>query len=179
MKPPIDNVIDRAAITIASRIHGALRLYSPFMRSPFGLSDQATGSCAERHRKSVDKCLRVLKKVRDVLVVVASMLCVTRSSLAADWLIVPGVRVGFQPIRCWLMCALTVLTCVNPTAADAQDTAAKRVLLISTGSRLGPGFVLVDQQILRVLHNKLSPPPAALPEKFNLIRNHAHSVVLV
>ena len=94
MKPPIENVIDTAAITIASRIHGALRLYSPFIYISIGLSDQATGSCAERHRKSVDKCLRVLKKVRYVLVVVASMLCVGRSSLAADWLIVPGVRVG-------------------------------------------------------------------------------------
>ena len=79
---------------MASRIHGALRLYSPFMRSPFGLSDQATGSCAERHHKSVDKCLRVLKKVRYVLLVIASTLCVEQSSLAADWLIVPGVRVG-------------------------------------------------------------------------------------
>ena len=55
MKPPIDNVIDRAAITIVSRIHGALRLYSLFIALSIGLSDQANGSCAERHRKSVDK----------------------------------------------------------------------------------------------------------------------------
>jgi PAS domain S-box-containing protein len=68
------------------------------------------------------------------------------------------------------MCALTVVTCVSPTAADAQDTAAKRVLLISTGSRLGPGFVIVDQQILRVLHNRLSPPPEIYAENLDVFR---------
>ena len=63
MKPPIDNVIDRAAITIASRIQGALRLYSPFIWVSIGLSDQAAGSCAERQCKSVGKSSGVLKKV--------------------------------------------------------------------------------------------------------------------
>src|SRR4051812_10116068 len=35
--------------------------------------------------------------------------------------------------------------------APPQEPPPKRVLLISTGSRLAPGFVLVDQQILKAL----------------------------
>jgi PAS domain S-box-containing protein len=36
-------------------------------------------------------------------------------------------------------------------AVQAQDGRAKRVLIISTGSRLAPGFIIVDQQLLQVL----------------------------
>jgi PAS domain S-box-containing protein len=46
---------------------------------------------------------------------------------------------------------LAGFTILIAQAGEAQSTAAKRVLLISTGSRLAPGFILVDQQILQAL----------------------------
>src|SRR5206468_2188371 len=55
----------------------------------------------------------------------------------------------------WARWALGVLffLAVISSAADAEEPPAKRVLIISTGSRLAPGFVLVDQQLLRALEN--------------------------
>ena len=68
----------------------------------------------------------------------------------------------FHPVaRCvttWrLTLALAFALAVSSTGlalsaeTTAQEAPTKRVLIISTGSRLGPGFILVDQQILRAL----------------------------
>jgi PAS domain S-box-containing protein len=46
---------------------------------------------------------------------------------------------------------LVGLTILVAHAGEVQETPAKRVLLISTGSRLAPGFILVDRQILQAL----------------------------
>ena len=53
-------------------------------------------------------------------------------------------RVGFALV-------LLGFTISTVFAAEAADGAAKRVLLVSTGSRLSPGFNIVDQQILQAL----------------------------
>jgi PAS domain S-box-containing protein len=53
----------------------------------------------------------------------------------------------------WSASALAVillLSALTP-AAEPQEERAKRVLIISTGSRLAPGFIIVDQQLLQAL----------------------------
>ena len=49
------------------------------------------------------------------------------------------------------LCVLAFFTAPNAAAADAESPRAKRVLIISTGSRLSPGFAVVDQQLLQAL----------------------------
>ncbi len=51
----------------------------------------------------------------------------------------------------------------------ADDGRAKRVLLISTGSRLAPGFIIVDQQVLQAL-GKFSGPVDTYAENLDLVR---------
>jgi PAS domain S-box-containing protein len=46
------------------------------------------------------------------------------------------------------LCLLSFFTAPN-TAGTAETPPAKRVLIISTGSRMAPGFMLVDQQLLQ------------------------------
>ncbi|MGZ8203344.1 MAG: ABC transporter substrate binding protein [Burkholderiales bacterium] len=47
--------------------------------------------------------------------------------------------------------ALILFLTALASSAQAPESPAKRVLLISTGSRLAPGFMIVDQQILQAL----------------------------
>ena len=53
-------------------------------------------------------------------------------------------------------------------AADSQRP--KRVLIISTGSRLAPGFVRVDQQLLNAIGNIPSVPVDIYAENLDLVR---------
>ena len=55
-------------------------------------------------------------------------------------------------------------------AYGAEATPAKRVLIISTGSRLAPGFVLVDQQFLQALARVSSARIETYAENLDLIR---------
>jgi len=55
-------------------------------------------------------------------------------------------------------------------ASGAYGAEAKRVLIISTGSRLAPGFVLVDQQLLQALVNIPSVPIETYAENLDLVR---------
>jgi PAS domain S-box-containing protein len=52
--------------------------------------------------------------------------------------------------------------------ADAER--AKRVLMISTGSRLAPGFIIVDQQLLHALRNVPSARIETYAENLDLVR---------
>jgi PAS domain S-box-containing protein len=54
-------------------------------------------------------------------------------------------------------------------AAIAQAPAAKRVLLISTGARLAPGFIIVDQQIVQALRD-LPTHVDLYPENLDVVR---------
>jgi PAS domain S-box-containing protein len=55
-------------------------------------------------------------------------------------------------------------------AVEVQESPAKRVLLISTGSRLAPGFILVDQQILQVLRSITSTRIETFAENLDIVR---------
>ncbi len=59
-------------------------------------------------------------------------------------------------------------------ASGAYGAEAKRVLIISTGSRLAPGFVLVDQQLLQALVNIPSVPIETYAENLDLVRFPRH-----
>lgn len=68
--------------------------------------------------------------------------------------------------------ALLFLGAVIPAAfaAQAAEHPAKRVLLISTGSRLSPGFGIVDQQILQALRTIESVRINAYAENLDIVR---------
>ena len=55
-------------------------------------------------------------------------------------------------------------------ASGAYGAEAKRVLIISTGSRFAPGFVLVDQQLLQALVKIPSVPIETYAENLDLVR---------
>src|SRR4051794_11513952 len=71
---------------------------------------------------------------------------------------------------CARVLALTVFSAALAHAAQTDDTPAKRVLLISTGSRLAPGFILVDQQIVRALAATPSPRIDTYAENIDVVR---------
>ncbi|HLN85232.1 MAG TPA: ABC transporter substrate binding protein, partial [Candidatus Limnocylindrales bacterium] len=66
------------------------------------------------------------------------------------------------------LCAIVYLT-VASGVHGADDGRAKRVLLISTGSRLAPGFIIVDQQLLQALA-KVSGRIETYAENLDLVR---------
>jgi len=71
----------------------------------------------------------------------------------------------------WALCALCAIAYLTVTnGVNAADVGAKRVLIISTGSRLAPGFVIVDQQLLRVLGNIPSVRTEIYAENLDLVR---------
>src|SRR4051794_4820509 len=57
-----------------------------------------------------------------------------------------------------------------PPDVHAQEDRPKRVLLISTGSRLAPGFIIVDQQILKALSTLQSPRTEIYAENLDIVR---------
>ena len=57
-----------------------------------------------------------------------------------------------------------------PLVTQAQTIPAKRVLLISTGSRFGPGFMIVDQQVLNAVRTIPSPPIETYAENLDIFR---------
>ena len=69
-------------------------------------------------------------------------------------------------------CALTVLALLSSIAIAEQvpERPTKRVLLISTGSRLSPGFDIVDQQILQALRTIDSARIQTYAENLDIVR---------
>jgi PAS domain S-box-containing protein len=64
----------------------------------------------------------------------------------------------------------------SSSAVGAEEPPAKRVLIISTGSRLAPGFALVDQGLLEAL-GKISPGPIeTYAENLDIIRFPAERI---
>src|SRR4030088_1357710 len=72
--------------------------------------------------------------------------------------------------RCALAVTLILFLGAIPFAAHAQESPAKRVLLISTGSRLGPGFLVLDQQILEALGKITSATIETYAENLDVFR---------
>ena len=73
--------------------------------------------------------------------------------LAEQGVFARASRTGRRPIAttvlrgfCWV---IFLVAASRAYGADAKP--AKRVLIISTGSRLAPGLMLVDQQLLEAL----------------------------
>jgi signal transduction histidine kinase len=77
-----------------------------------------------------------------------------------------------QRFRCWTIYVLCAIVCLIVTgSAHASDGArAKRVLLISTGSRLSLGFALVDQGVLEALGKIPSGPVETYAENLDILR---------
>ena len=67
------------------------------------------------------------------------------------------------------LCLLSFLTAPNP-AASAETPRPKRVLIISTGSRLAAGFAIVDRQLLQALENIPAARIETYAENLDLVR---------
>ena len=67
------------------------------------------------------------------------------------------------------LCLLSFLTAPN-TAGTAEAPRAKRVLIISTGSRLAAGFAIVDRQLLDALENIPAARIETYAENLDLVR---------
>jgi signal transduction histidine kinase/ABC-type uncharacterized transport system substrate-binding protein len=63
-----------------------------------------------------------------------------------------------------------VFATANAFAAQDGEARAKRVLLISTGSRLSPGFAVVDQQIVQALRTIQPPRIDTYAENLDIVR---------
>ena len=66
------------------------------------------------------------------------------------------------------LCALLIFAAVT-LASGADSDRPKRVLIISTGSRLAPGFMLVDQQLTQALA-KIPTPIETYAENLDIVR---------
>src|SRR5262245_20549670 len=75
-------------------------------------------------------------------------------------------------LGCWAIYALCAIGCpiVTSAAHAAESPQAKRVLIISTGSRLSPGFALVDQGVLEALGKIPSPRIETYAENIDILR---------
>src|ERR1700741_673209 len=69
----------------------------------------------------------------------------------------------------YALCAIVCLI-VTSGAHAAAAAPAKRVLLISTGSRFSPGFALVDQAVLEALGKITSGTVEVDPENLDILR---------
>jgi PAS domain S-box-containing protein len=68
-----------------------------------------------------------------------------------------------------VLCALFIFAAVC-AANGAEGERPKRVLIISTGSRLAPGFVLVDQQLLQALEKIPAARIETYAENLDIVR---------
>jgi PAS domain S-box-containing protein len=67
------------------------------------------------------------------------------------------------------LCALFILA-ASTMSNGAESDRAKRVLIISTGSRLAPGFIIADQQLLAALRKIESARIEIYAENLDLVR---------
>src|SRR5215475_463510 len=75
-------------------------------------------------------------------------------------------------LGCWAIYAFCTIFCLIVTsgAHAAEAARAKRVLIISTGSRLSPGFALVDRGVLEALGKIPSPRIETYAENLDILR---------
>jgi two-component system, LuxR family, sensor kinase FixL len=78
----------------------------------------------------------------------------------------------FQRSKWWISCLLCVFASFSASSNiyGAESERPKRVLIISTGGRLAPGFILVDQQLLQALGNIPSVQIETYAENLDLVR---------
>jgi PAS domain S-box-containing protein len=78
----------------------------------------------------------------------------------------------FQRSKSWIFCLLCLFASFSAPSKiyGGESERPKRVLIIATGSRLAPGFVIVDQQLLRVLGNIPSVRTETYAENLDLVR---------
>lgn len=76
-------------------------------------------------------------------------------------------RIGWR--RIYALCAFLCLV-VTGGAHAAEAGRAKRVLLVSTGSRLSPGFTAIDRSILEAIGNDPSEPVDIYAENLDILR---------
>jgi signal transduction histidine kinase len=81
----------------------------------------------------------------------------------------PSLIRRFGCCSIYALCAVVCLILTNGAHA-AEAGPAKRVLLISTGSRLSPGFALVDQGVLEALGKIPSGPVETYAENLDILR---------
>ena len=67
------------------------------------------------------------------------------------------------------VCALSLWLTVD-IARGAEQPQAKRVLIVSTGSRLSPGFALIDQGVLKALEKLPSGQVETYGENIDILR---------
>jgi len=67
------------------------------------------------------------------------------------------------------VCALSLWLTVD-IARGAEQSPAKRVLIVSTGSRLSPGFALIDQGVLKALEKLPSGQVETYGENIDILR---------
>src|SRR3954471_16230283 len=72
--------------------------------------------------------------------------------------------------RCGFALILLCLVIASASAGQPADGQSKRVLIISTGSRLSPGFTVVDQQILQALRTIESARIDTCAENLDIVR---------
>jgi signal transduction histidine kinase len=75
-----------------------------------------------------------------------------------------------RPLVLAFSLVLSLLSC-HLGAAQAQDGQSRRVLILSTGTRLAPGFLLVDQPILTALRGLPAGRVEILAENLDVIRS--------
>jgi PAS domain S-box-containing protein len=78
----------------------------------------------------------------------------------------------FRAVNWWIVCLLCVFASFSASTKvyGAESARPKRVLIISTGSRLAPGFMIVDQQLLQALGSAPSVPTEIYAENLDLVR---------
>jgi PAS domain S-box-containing protein len=79
---------------------------------------------------------------------------------------------GVMHSKTSMILALAVLFCFTPAriASNAEPAPVKRVLIISAGSRLAPGFVLADQQLLAALRKIQTARIEIYAENLDMVR---------
>ena len=86
----------------------------------------------------------------------------------------PTVRLTARRLqrRCSIISLILVFASfwASSRSYSAESERPKRVLIISTGSRLAPGFIIVDQQLLGILGKIQSPPIETYAENLDLVR---------
>jgi len=87
-----------------------------------------------------------------------------------QWLDRPATKLPrFQWAIVWPLCTLLIFVAAF-TASGVEALQPKRVLIISAGSRLAPGFVAVDQQLLQALRNIPSAQIETYAENLDLVQ---------
>jgi signal transduction histidine kinase len=76
-----------------------------------------------------------------------------------------------MPRLAFVLAVTLLFAALGPDTAFAQDERPQRVLMLSTGTRLAPGFVLVDQPLLKALRSLPAGRIEILAENLDIVRS--------